>query len=690
MRLAAACLAFLAVGCAMEPLAAEDASSKRPMTLVDLVAMPSLSGPDLSPDGTQVLYTLTDPNWDRDRHIPHVWRADVATGAARRMTAGVEGQTDPEWAPDGSAIAFLAERDGDEHKQLYLLPSDGGEARRISDHETAIAAYEWAPDGATIYFLADDPATAEQEAREKRGDRLNRFEEKPFRHVWRLDVAPDAGAIGEAYRLTEGAFTVRSLHVSADGRRILHDRFASSLLDDLPTAELWTMAADGSDARQITRDNQVFETGARLSPDGASVLFVAGANAAGESYHNDNLFVVPADGSAAPRLLLEDMPYDVRAARWTADGRSIVFRANTGVRDALFRVDLASERLPPLTDRAETVSGWDYDAASDTHVVALDGPTNAGDLWRLAADGAMTPITDHYGYLARTFDLPRQEVITWTGEDGVEVEGILTYPLGGRDALPAPLIVNTHGGPASTDQVAGFSAWEYLPVAAAHGYAVLRPNYRGSTGYGDEFLRDMVGSYFNQAHKDVMAGVDALIARGIADPDRLVKMGWSAGGHMTNKIITYTDRFAAASSGAGAVNWISMYGQSDIRIYRTPWFGDTPWVEDAPIETYWEHSPLSDIHKVTTPTLILVGENDVRVPMAQSVELYYALSRNGVTTRLITAPGEPHGWRKLSNRLFKGNLELDWFATHALGQDYTFEPVPTAEAAQADDATDAD
>ncbi len=176
-----------------------------------------------------------------------------------------------------------------------------------------------------------------------------------------------------------------------------------------------------------------------------------------------------------------------------------------------------------------------------------------------------------------------------------------------------------------------------------------------------------------------MAGIDHLIKLGIADGDRLVKMGWSGGGHMTNKIITYTDRFKAASSGAGAVNWISMYGQSDTRIQRTPWFGGTPWQKDAPVEVYWDHSPLKDIWKVETPTIILVGENDVRVPRPQSIELYRALRTNGVPTHLYIAPREPHGWRELRHQLFKMNVELDWFEKHAMGREYTWEKVPVDE-----------
>ena len=205
---------------------------------------------------------------------------------------------------------------------------------------------------------------------------------------------------------------------------------------------------------------------------------------------------------------------------------------------------------------------------------------------------------------------------------------------------------------------------------------VFKPNYRGSTGYGDDFLRDMVGSYFNQSHLDVMTGVDYLVEKGMVDEDQMVKMGWSAGGHMTNKIITFTDRFKAASSGAGAVNWISMYGQSDVRVYRTPWFGGTPWEKNAPIDVYWNNSPLKDIYKVKTPTIILVGENDPRVPMPQSVELYRALKSNNIPTHLYVAPREPHGWRELHHELFKVNIELDWFEKHALNKDYKWELAP--------------
>ena len=179
-----------------------------------------------------------------------------------------------------------------------------------------------------------------------------------------------------------------------------------------------------------------------------------------------------------------------------------------------------------------------------------------------------------------------------------------------------------------------------------------------------------------------MSGVDHLIAEGIVDGNNMVKMGYSAGGHMTNKIITFTDRFKAASSSAGTANWISMYSQSDTRIYRTPWFGGTPWQENAPIDTYWDHSPLKDIAKVKTPTMIMVGGADVRVPKQQSIELYRALKSNGIDTTLYIVPREQHGWKELRHKLAKMNLEMTWFEKYVKNRKFKWEKIPSIAPAQ--------
>jgi dipeptidyl aminopeptidase/acylaminoacyl peptidase len=315
-------------------------------------------------------------------------------------------------------------------------------------------------------------------------------------------------------------------------------------------------------------------------------------------------------------------------------------------------------------------------------IFQLDEPARLGDAWTLPLDATRaepTRVTGVYDALDREYHLPRQEKVTWRGADGTAVEGILFYPLAYEPGTRYPLVVQLHGGPQESDKF-GYGPGvivNYVPVLTSLGYAVLRPNYRGSSGYGNAFLRDVVGQYFRNMHLDVLAGADHLVAQGLADPDRLALMGWSAGGHLTNKLITVTGRFKAASATAGAANWTSLFAQTDTRASRTLWFGGSPWQRDAPIENYWNNSPLKDAASVTTPTLFIVGEQDSRVPMAQSVEMYRALTANGVPARLYVAPREGHQWGELRHQLFKANVELEWFERHVRGRAYSRERAPS-------------
>ena len=659
------------------------AQEKRPMTIVELIDVPRVGSPTLSPDGSQILFTRTDTDWEDNGRMTHIHRIDADGSGAVQLTNGEHGESSPRWSPDGRLVAFLARRGESEHRQIQLLRNSGGEASPLTEHPSAIQQFAFSPDGSRIYFLASDPLSAEEKKKDRLKDDVFAFDEDyKQRHLWSVEVRD--GETVEAERITDGDFSILGFQLSDDGARIAHHRAPSPLFDNSDEGEVWIMDADGSNALQLT-DNTVTERGARLSPDGSTVLFTSDSSADFETYFNDNIFLVPAAGGAT-RLLYEAMPHEVTSARWAPDG-TIYFTANTGIRTELFHAAVEDTEPRAIVRGDFSVSGWNYQSDAGQHVFGINSPTNAGDLHLVpAAGGAPTKVTSVFDYLDETYRLPRQEAVRWPGEDGVE--GLLYYPLDYSEGQRYPVVVQTHGGPAASDKF-GFGSWSsYVQVLTARGYFVFKPNYRGSTGYGDPFLRDMVGHYFNQAHLDVMTGVDHLIEQGLVDGDRMAKMGWSGGGHMTNKIITHTDRFKAAASGAGAVNWISMYGQSDVRIYRTPWFGGTPWQEDAPIDVYWGHSPLKDIYKVTTPTIVLVGENDVRVPAAQSVELYRALKTNGVDAHLYIAPREPHGWRELRHELFKVNVEIDWFERHVRGIEYEWETAPGDDEADPVETTD--
>ncbi len=646
-------------------------AQKRAMTIIDMLNIPNLASPELSPNGSQFVYVMAESDWKMNRMVGHIWRSDMK-GDAIKLTNGENGESSPKWSPDGTWIAFIAKRPPAEENQIHLIRNAGGEAYALTKHKTAVRQIEWA-DSKTLYFLANDRKTADEEKRDKLKDDVYAYDEN-FKqsHLWRIHIGDSA-----ATRITEGNYSVNEYVLSREGGRIIVKRSISPLFNDSDKNELWVMDKDGKGALQVTT-NQIDEGSPRFSPDGRSIMYVARANADSEGYYNGKLFTISASGGK-PVLVSKDFPFAVDEAEWSGDGKSIYLVCNMGVEEQLYNLSPVTGKWTEVTKGNHAVSAWNYNATLDQHLFALAEEKTPGDFYLLKSVDKHAPVrlTHIFDYLDRDFKLPKQERVTWKGADGVAVEGLLMYPNDYVAGKSYPLVVQTHGGPAASDQFGLGRSWaEYHPVLAARGFMVLQPNYRGSTGYGDPFLRDMVGAYFRNSHLDVMAGVDYLIARKLVDPDKLVKMGWSAGGHMTNKLITFTDRFKAASSGAGAANWISMYAQSDVRIYRTPWFGGTPWQKDAPIETYWNNSPLKDIYKVKTPTLVMVGGNDPRVPPPQSIELYQALKSNGVPTHLYIAPREPHGWAELRHRLYKVNIELEWFLKYALGEGYTWEKAP--------------
>lgn len=643
------------------------------MSIIDFLNIPGVANPQLSPKGNQFTYEVFESDWKENKQIRHIWRTDISGDSQVKLTNSEDGESNACWSPDGTRVAFLSKRSPNEENQIYVINNSGGEAWQLTHHKTAPSNIQWSRDGQSLYFMASEPKSKDEESKEKLKDDVYAYDENfKLRHLWRIGVRDSA-----AVRITEGEYSVNNYQLSNWSTKIIVTRGISPLFNDSDKNELWVMDADGKDQKQLT-SNSVTESNAELSPDGSQVLFVANANENFDFYYNDKLFVIPSQGGT-PRLLTKGFPYEVNQAHWTKDGKNIYLLANTGLESQLFNLSLNSGKWTQITQGDQAINWWNYDANLDMHLFDLNTATNGGDIHAMKGVDKKTirKLTKVYDYLTNEFKMPRQERVKWKGADGVEVEGLLLYPVDYEVGKKYPLVVQTHGGPASADHFGiSRSFTEYHPVLTGKGYMVLQPNYRGSTGYGDGFLRDMVGSYFKNAHLDVMAGVDYLISKGLVDANRMVKMGWSAGGHMTNKIITFTDRFKAASSGAGAANWISMYAQSDVRIYRTPWFGGTPWQKDAPIDKYWDNSPLKDVHKVKTPTLFEVGGSDPRVPYPQSVEMYQALKSNGVPTHLYIAPREPHGWQELRHRLHKINVELEWFAKYALGENYEWEMAP--------------
>ena len=655
--LASACLAFASSAATQTP--------KRPMTLVDLLNIPRIGDPQLSPDGRAITFWLSTPDWPSNRRVAHLWRINSDGTGLRRLSNEPGPPPSARWAPDSSSVAYVS------GGTVFVMPAAGGKARQISKR-TGVTEIAWHPNGRFIYFLANEPPTdAQRERRRLRGD-IVVLDETPSRHLWRMSVAD-----GAETRITSGADYIFAYRIAANGERIIVSRRPTRLPADSDKMELWNIAADGSTPIQLTK-NAVPEEDGELAPDGSQVLFVARANHRQEPYYNANLFLVPAKGGQV-RALMPEFPHEVLRAGWATDSKSVWMIVNTGVRIDLFQVELASPKPRQITQGDHALVPPYWSTVAGRHVFVIDEPTRIGDIWTWApGEPSARRVTGIYDYLDRDFALPRQERVEWKGADGVRVEGVLTYPLDYKPGTRYPLVVQLHGGPEASDRFGwGSIFFYYQPAWAARGYAILRPNYRGSSGYGNAFYREPVGGYFKNSHLDVIAGADRIVSMGIADPDRLAITGWSAGGHLVNKLITFTTRFKAAASGAGVANWISLYGTSDNRYDRDIWFGGTLWQKNAPIATYWDHSPLKYVTAARTPTIFFSGADDPRVPASQAIEMSRALRAQGVPAELHIAPNEGHDWAQPAHQLYKMNAELEWIERHTRGMSYTPQPMPS-------------
>lgn len=657
--------AALLVSSSTPALAEEaDLSSPTAMTAIEFVEMPRHDAPSLSVDGRTLAFLKSQTDWEENRVVQRLHLRDPDTGGvapAFQVEKEKETHSRAVWSPVSEQFLTALERKDDDHEQAYLFTMTDRSVIRLTEHPTEVEDLTWSPDGSAFYFLAAR-ALDDRTKRLRENDYLIReYETREPKQVWRHDLATGTGS-----ELISGDFFVRDYSLSRDGNAILHLRARGGLIDDIHQGELWLFDVSSGQSRQLT-DNEYAERRARLSPDNASFAFVATVNEEGERYYEDNLFV-QAVGDPRPRLLMPDEDMEVLDFAWDASGAGLFVLGNVGLRSELFRYDLATDTLRQLTQGDHTITDWRYDHRSDAHVAIVRTQANPGEVHRIeiASDrmADLAALTNTYGDWPKRFVLPSQEAFSYQGRGRQRLEGLLVYPVAHAKGERFPLVTITHGGPRSSSQFGSWNLSRFVAVLAGQGYGVFLPNHRGGTGYGDAFMRDVVGGYFTNAHHDVMDGIDALVERGLADPDGLIKMGWSAGGHMTNKLITGTDRFQAASSGAGASDWLSMYAESDVRYGRTPWFGEAPWVRRAPIRSYRRQSVIQDAWRVTTPTIFHVGGSDVRVPPTQSIMLYRGIKAAGVPTELHIAGGEPHNYRKPSHRLFKIQSDLAWFSRH--------------------------
>ncbi len=661
-------------------------TSTRQMTFT---ADKSEASPAWAPDGSYFLFLSNReaPESAASRNQLYMMRPDG--GEARRLTDAREGVSDFA-VGRGGWLAFRSGKSGEE--QLFRLPVSGDRAAApepVTKHSTGVGTWRWSPDGSRIYFVTPDAIDQDDKTRRDKKFTVNiRNPETPVSSLWAIDVSATPMAPGgppQARRLTEGgAYSADDFTISPDGawvgfRGLSPDRYKRGITSENIYGDLYLLETATGAIERLTNNAEIGESGLRFSPDSRTVGFSGPDDLQTYGMSNGRVYLRPVGDRGKPfRKLGESFDGDVTIGFWSKDGSTIYFNEGIKATNQIVSLDVKFNTTRPLTEEKASVS---IDQDPDTGVLLInysDG-TTAPTLFTVdaVADASTRKswrqLTDPNPQV-RGFALGGQEEITWKSKDGTMVGGVLVKPVGYRAGQRYPLIVAIHGGPASAD-VLSFNGGYGSQVYAGAGYVVLRPNYRGSTNYGNKLKTGIVGNYMAPGYDDIMAGVDHLIAQGIADPARMGALGWSAGGHWSNWILTHTDRFKAISTGAGTMNWISMYAQSDVQRNRQYYLGDKLPYDD--FDAYWNQSPLKYIKNAKTPTMIHVVEGDPRVPSPQSIELHMALKQLGVPTEFYMYPGNTHGIPDARNQLVKSVSEMAWmdFYVRGMGQKFSWRDV---------------
>ena len=614
--------------------AAAQAPAKHAVTPEELVTLTRLAGADISPDGTRVLYGAARTDYPAsDKPVGHIYLVPAEGGKARQMTASEAGESSPAWAPDGRSFAFLSRRSGS--PQIFVMPADGGEGVQLGKLKIAPQGFKWSPDGKALAFLAvPEPSAAEKAEEEKTGGVEIMEVPKGLTQLFTIRY-PE----GEVAQVTKGDFNVSEFNWAPDGKSFALVTARSQLLyDNMTLASVRVVNLEGETLAVLSPKEGPVQGAPEFSPDGSRVAWRYPTLGLSEM---DGVAVCGADGKGFTNAAAKVDLHFFQIA-WLPDGKGLLALTMEGTRSCLRRLDLATGKADLLYAPAGVMYAFRADGAADRIVFSFTDPATPVNAWTVRRDGTgAVRLTDLNPQVAQWL-LPAQEKLRYDSAKGVSVEALFDKSPAPAAAGIAPLMVMPHGGPDWMDQE-GFDPW--VVYMAGQGYSVLRVNFRGSLGYGRAFYAANRGKEGFVDYDDVMAGVDLLVRRGAADPNRLVIGGWSYGGCFTEWAITRTDRFKAAVVGAGVADYVSNYAQSDINHgLAGEWeFLGNPY--DSP-ENYMKGSAVFHIRSVKTPVLILHGTEDDRVPYVQGLELYRALKTTGKQVEMVSYPGEGHGFRK--------------------------------------------
>jgi dipeptidyl aminopeptidase/acylaminoacyl peptidase len=645
-------------------------ASQARFTPADINRLADVSEPALSPDGAFVLYTVSTSNPAHDQPQSDLWRVRYAGGAATRLTHTPDrNESLPQWSPEGNFIAFLSDRKRDAEqaddaatRQVWLMPADGGEARRLTDLPSGVEDFVWSPDGRQLALIAFDPEFPPGATKPKHPLPIvtDRFQFKDddsgwlgsrHKHLYLVDIAS-----GKASLLTPGTHDEQLPSWSPDGKLIAYVTKRGADPDRTLDYDIYVIAPHaGASERQLTTFpgsdlDPYWGTRPAWSPDSRRIAYLQSGEDKWIYYAPWQLAVIEvASGKAT---LPAPIDRCVTKLHWLPDGRSILALIEQPQVTHLARIDLPGGKVTELThgDRFDV----DLDVSANGRIVVLGGDdTHPYDLAALE-HRRLRPLDDQNAWLRGMLLAPSQ-TLHFKGPDGTALDALLVRPLDYVPGRRYPTIVRVHGGPVYQFSHEFMDDWQ---VYAANGYAVLAVNPRGSSGRGFDFARAIYADWGNKDSRDVLAGVDHLVKLGIADPARLGIGGWSYGAILTDEIIARDSRFKAAISGAGSGNLYGMYGDDEYaREYElelgTPWGNRTTWDRAS--------YPFLHADRITTPTLFQCGERDFNVPCIGAEQMYQALRSLKLPTELVVYPGQHHAITVPSYLLDRMRRNLGWY-----------------------------
>jgi len=684
-------------------LAQQPARSPRPITIDDYFQIREVHDPQLSPDAQSVAYVVKTAILKTDKNEERIWMVPRSGGDAIALTAEGVSSSHPRWSPDGKSIAFLSERN-DGQTQVWLLNLGGGEAQRLTETPQDVDDFLWSPDGRRIVLVLRDASPEEleaaREAKENEGEapaKEKKKTPKPYvidrlqfkldqvgyldrrrTHLFMFDLAAK-----NLTQITSGDYDDSEPAWSPDGKLLAFTSNRSKPDPDLTyNSDIWVVAADnvarsagaspndkGAYLTQVTT-NPGADTTPAWSPDGKWLTYVTQLDPKLFDYATKHIAISPAVGGGAKVLTLTLDRVSI-TPRFSPDGKSIYFIADDNGTQNVCRVLVTSGEIARPVPGRLMVNDYSLAPTGDlvAQIATIDRPDELFAISASASDGKLTQITHTNDAFMSQLKLSHGEYVHFKSKDGTIISGYLYKPL---DYLPGkkyPTILRPHGGPVW----AYYAEFAHLPqILAANGYAVLFPNPRGSTGYGEKHAKAIYADWGNKDFQDDMAMVDYAIEQGIADADKLGVGGWSYGGISTDFIIAQTNRFKAAISGAGSALFISDYGHDQYQKDYENELGH-PWENKAA----WEKvSPFYKVSNVTTPTLFMGGDIDWNVPILGGEQMFQALKRLGRVAELVVYPGEYHEFKTPSH--IKDRLEryLAWYAHFVKGDPTPARPAP--------------